>query len=73
MELCQSCFRPRHAHVFDRCPKLGLHVVLDAESVQRARETGHPKLLAKVLVGGQRGAMEGVEIGALRVVECAEG
>ena len=71
---CGNCHRLRRLHVGDRCPSLGLHVSLDADSVQRAVATGHPKLLRAVIGGAVTNkAMTGVSIVNLRVGRVVDG
>ena len=52
---CRNCGRDYSLHVHSKCPKLDLHVVIDADSLERMRRTGHPWLLAN-LIAGRRGA-----------------
>ena len=73
-ERCGNCHRLRRLHVGDRCPSLGLHVSLDADSVQRAVATGHPRLLRAVIDGVvSNNAMTGVSIVNLRVGRVVDG
>lgn len=66
-ELCGKCFRKILAHPLEGCPGPAIHVDMTSESVMRARQTGHPRLLAKVILGQQRGALMEVEISSLVV------
>ena len=65
--LCVNCWRPRHAHVLDLCPRLQTHVSIDAISVERAMSQGHPRLLWMVIAGAKRTALVDVEVEHLRV------
>jgi hypothetical protein len=60
----KNCARLEREHVNGRCPTGTLHVVIDAASVERAKRTGHPRLLRSVLEGTAVGSMEGVHIQA---------
>lgn len=66
-DLCTNCWRPRHAHVQDLCPRLQTHVSIDAISVERAMSQGHPRLLWLVIAGAKRTALVDVEVEHLRV------
>jgi hypothetical protein len=50
-----------------RCP-WGLHVTIDAETLQRVKETGHPRLLKNLLAGTAAG-FDGVTIERCSVIE----
>jgi len=68
--LCVNCWRPRHTHVLDLCPRLQTHVSIDAISVERAMSHGHPRLLmATICDDSKRTAMRDVSIEHLRVGE----
>lgn len=66
-ELCHDCLNTKNAHVMGKCPKLGTHVVIDADNLDRVQRTGHPRLLRNLLAGAAEGLLRGVHIDALRV------
>lgn len=49
--------------------KLGVHVVIDADTIERARLTGHPRLLVAVLAGAAKEVLQDVHIEALKLSE----
>lgn len=69
VELCPSCLRSMISHSLGRCPGPGLHVTLDSLTVERARATGHPKLVRAVICvpPEERSALKGVSITRFRV------
>ena len=66
---CLNCGKPEYAHLRGLCPALDVHVVIDADTLERVRATKHPRLLGAVLSGTTRGVMAGIEIEAIREVK----
>ncbi len=64
-ELCLKCLRLEREHIRGVCPRLGTHVVIDADNLDRMNRTGHPRLLKAVLDGTAQGLLQGVTINAL--------
>lgn len=58
---CIKCGRPESLHVSGLCP-MGLHVVIDADTLKRARATGHPRSLKRLLDKQPSEVFSGVDI-----------
>jgi hypothetical protein len=66
---CLNCGRIQSAHLLDgHCPR-GLVVTIDADSVEKARRTGHPRTLWGLLNDEHESVFQGVTIHQLRIVE----